>query len=157
MSENTKMAGDVSLNDRQVRVLVVEDNPDDRDLLLRQLRKSGMDTHVKFITNGQEAFDFLNRPDFALSEKLIAVFLDLRLPGISGIELLQHVRQRDDLRAIPVIVMTSSINPKDLDECRRLQVTNFVAKPVTYSSFSKAVADVFHSPKVDVPLPLGEP
>jgi CheY-like chemotaxis protein len=137
----------------RVRVLVVEDNDDDRELLLRQLRKTGMDSHVKFISDGQEALDFLTRPRaVSLTKDLIAIFLDLKLPSLGGLELLRRLRQREEFRATSVIVMTSSNDPKDLEECRRLQVTNYVSKPVTFTSFSKAVADVFHLPRLQPPL-----
>jgi two-component system response regulator len=147
-----------SNSDASVRVLVIEDNADDRELLLRQLRKSGMDSHVKFISNGQEALDFLTRPrEIPLTEELIAIFLDLKLPSLSGLELLRRVRRQDELQDIPVIVMTSSNDPNDLDECRRLKVTNYVSKPVTFTSFSKAVADVFHLPRISgQPSPIEE-
>jgi two-component system, response regulator len=140
-----------NLNDAEspVRVLVVEDNPDDRDLLLRQLRKSGLDHHVKFISNGQEALEFLTHPrEVSPGEELIAIFLDLKLPSIGGLELLRRVRSREETKNIPVIVMTSSNDPNDLEECRRLKVTNYVSKPVTFTSFSKAIADVFHLPRI---------
>lgn len=131
-----------------VRVLVVEDNADDRELLMRQLRKRDMDTHVKFISNGQEALDFLTGQQAPLlASELIAIFLDLRLPSLNGLELLRRVRAHNDLQAVPVIVMTSSNDPHDLEECQKLKVVNYVSKPVTFTSFSKAVADVFHLPK----------
>ena len=130
-----------------MRVLVIEDNADDRELLQRQLNKSGMGQHVKFISDGREALDFLTNPAFAATaDKLIAILLDLRLPSLSGVELLRRMRARDDLRTTPVIVMTSSNDPRDLEECRRLNVLNYVSKPVTFDSFSKAVANVFHLP-----------
>jgi CheY-like chemotaxis protein len=146
-------------SDVSVRVLVVEDNADDRELLLRQLRKSGMDSHVKFISDGREALEFLTRTRPAsLIDDLIAIFLDLRLPSLGGLELLRRLRLRDELQDIPVIVMTSSNDPNDLEECRRLKVTNYVSKPVTFTSFSKAVADVFHLPRLGTPpAPLEEP
>ena len=60
--------------------------------------------------------------------------------------MLRNLRQRDRLRGVPIIVMTSSNNPMDLEECKRLNVTSYVSKPVTFNSFSKAVADIFHRP-----------
>ena len=130
-----------------VRVLVIEDNPDDRELLLRQLRKAGMDAHVKFISDGREALEYLIGPEGPLPESLIVILLDLRLPSLSGLDLLRQLRARQEYRAVPVTVMTSSNDPHDLDECRRLNVVGYVNKPVTLSSFSKAVADVFHPPR----------
>lgn len=143
--------------DSLVRVLVIEDNPDDRELLLRQLRKGGMDNHVKFISNGQEALDFLIGPHVtALAEELIAVFLDLKLPVLGGLEVLRRLRGREEFQRLPVIVMTSSNDPKDLEECRRLKVANYVSKPITFDSFSKAVADVFHLPRAGAQPSVGE-
>jgi CheY-like chemotaxis protein len=137
------------MTDSLVRVVVIEDNADDRELLLRQLRKSGMDSHVKFIANGQEALDFLVNPTSpSLAKELIAVFLDLKLPSIDGLELLRRIRATDHLKNLPVIVMTSSNDPKDIEECRRLKVTSYVSKPVSFTTFSKSVADVFHLPKL---------
>jgi two-component system response regulator len=137
-----------SLPASQVRVLVVEDNADDRELLLRQLRKTGMADQVKFISDGKEALLFLTAPEpRPADEDLIAIFLDLNLPSLSGLDLLRLLRQNETLQDTPVIVMTSSNNPRDLEECRRLRVTQYVSKPVTFTSFSKAVADVFHLPR----------
>jgi CheY-like chemotaxis protein len=131
-----------------VRVLVVEDNVDDRELLLHQLEKTGMAGHVKFISDGKDALRFLTVPDpNPIGEQLIAIFLDLNLPSLSGLELLRTIRREDELCATPVIVMTSSNDPRDLEECRRLGVTKYVSKPVTFDTFSKAVADVFHLPQ----------
>jgi two-component system response regulator len=137
---------DSTTGDSSVRVLVIEDNPDDRELLLRQLRKSGMNTYVKFIADGREALDFLTGPQAPPPESLIVILLDLRLPSLTGIEFLRRLRALDNFRNVPVTVMTSSNDPNDLEECRRLNVINYVTKPVTFTSFSKAVADVFHPP-----------
>jgi CheY-like chemotaxis protein len=137
-----------------VRVLVVEDNADDRDLLLRQLRKTGMADHVKFISDGKEALAYLTVSDPLPVHELIAIFLDLNLPTLNGLDLLRKLRQGDRFQTTPVIVMTSSNNPQDLEECRRLKVTQYVSKPVTLSSFSKAVADVFHLPRSAGPASL---
>ncbi len=113
-----------------------------------------MDSHVKFIANGQEALDFLlNQGNPALAKEIIAVFLDLKLPSLDGIELLRHLRANDSLQHLPVIVMTSSNDPRDMEECRRLKVTNYVPKPVSFPVFSKAVANVFHLPRTGEAAP----
>ena len=142
--------GESSSGENPVRVLVIEDNEADRELLQRQLRKSGMDQQVLFISDGHEALDFLTGPQApTVAESLIAILLDLHLPGVSGLDLLRKVREHDGLRATPVIVMTSSTDPRDLEECRKLKVLNYVSKPVTFTAFSKAVASVFHLPESD--------
>jgi two-component system response regulator len=130
-----------------VRVVVVEDNLDDRDLLVRQLRKSKIDDHVKFLTDGREALDFFSHlPPAQPFMDLIAIFLDLKLPGIGGVELLRAIRALPRVQNVPVIVMTSSLNPKDFEECQALRVAAFVPKPVTFPSFSKAIAGLTPRP-----------
>jgi two-component system response regulator len=130
-----------------VRVVVVEDNLDDRDLLIRQLRKSQIDTHVKFLTDGKEALDFLSQLPRPLPfTDLIAIFLDLKLPGMSGVELLRAIRSLPRVQNTPVIIMTSSLDPKDFEACQELKVAAFVPKPITFESFSKAITGLTHMP-----------
>jgi len=123
-----------------VRVVVVEDNEDDRELLLRQLRKSQIDEHVKFISDGKEALYFLAKlPPPTPFCDLIAIFLDLKLPGMSGIDLLREIRKTPRVQHAPVIIMTSSLDPKDFEACQDLKVSAFIPKPVTFELFSKAI------------------
>jgi CheY-like chemotaxis protein len=127
-----------------IRVLVVEDNPLDQELLLRQLRMAHLADNVLFMPDAFKALQWLECSRDSSESELIAIFLDIRLPGISGIELLQRLRTMPGLENFPVIVMTSSNDPRDMEECKRLKVMGYVEKPVTYNSFSKAVADIFH-------------
>jgi len=123
-----------------IRVVIVEDNEDDRDLLLRQLRKSEIDNHVKFIADGKEALQFLqNLPPPTPFCDLIAIFLDLKLPGMSGINLLREIRRTPRVQDAPVIIMTSSLDPKDFEACSELKVAAFLPKPITFDMFSKAI------------------
>ncbi len=136
-----------SLGPPPVRVVVVEDNEDDRDLLIRQLRKSQIDSHVKFFTNGQEALSFLsNLPPPQPFTDLIAIFLDLKLPGIGGVEVLREIRRMPRVGSVPVIIMTSSLDPRDFEACQELKVAAFVPKPITFESFSKAITGLKHLP-----------
>ncbi len=128
-----------------LRVLVVEDNPLDQELLRLQLLKSGMEENVTFVSDGLRALELLTDSEGeSFRRELVAIFLDVHLPGMGGIELLRRIRALPDMKDFPVIVMTSSNDPRDVEECQRLKST-FVPKPVTYSSFFNAVANIFHS------------
>ena len=127
------------------RILIVEDNSDDEILLLRQLKKAQLNQHVRVITNGGRALDYLREGRFRAHE-LVAVFLDFNLPSVSGLELLRVIRTDERLKHLPVILMTSSNAPEILEQSRSLGVSSFVRKPVTFSAFSKALADTFHPP-----------
>jgi CheY-like chemotaxis protein len=136
-----------SLGPPPVRVVVVEDDPDDRALLTRQLKKSSIDSHVKFFTHGEEALAFLsNLPPAQPFTELIAIFLDIKLPGMSGVDLLREIRRQPRVSDIPVIVMTTSLNPRDFEACQQLKVSAFVPKPITFESFSKAITGLRHLP-----------
>ena len=126
------------------QILVVEDNADDSFLLTRQLARAHFEDCVTVIGNGEDAFDYLQH-----SASPLAVFLDLRLPGMSGVELLEKIRNDERLRPVPVIVMTCSVDPKDVEECSRLGVTAYLPKPVGLTAFIKTVAHLF--PAVGTP------
>ena len=130
----------------ETRILIIEDNHDDGYLLLRQLQKAGIQKHVKVIPDGGQALDYLR--ERSRYEQLIAVFLDLNLPTVSGITILENIRSNVHLQRFPVVVMTSSNSPQDLHRCRQLGVSSYVEKPVTFEAFSKAIADTFHSVRV---------
>ena len=126
------------------RILIVEDNPDDSFLLTRQLNRARLDDHVTVITDGQEALDFMVQHSQKEDDlRFVAIFLDLRLPSLDGVPLLRKLRAIPQLRDIPVIVMTSSNEESDLEECRKLAVKAYVTKPVSLTDFIKAVAHVF--------------
>src|SRR5476649_2514047 len=101
-----------------VRVVVIEDNEDDMALLVRQLKKANIETLVRFITDVKEALEFFEKNHVALETSLMVIFLDLKLPNVSGLQVLRRIKSLDSLRTIPVIIMTSSNNPKDMEECR---------------------------------------
>jgi len=126
------------------RILIIEDNPDDTFFLTRQLNRARLDDHVTVISDGQEALDFLlKNSDDENGLKFVAIFLDLRLPSLDGVPLLRKVRATPQLANIPVIVMTSSNEDSDIEECKRLAVKAYVTKPVRLTEFIKAVAHVF--------------
>jgi CheY-like chemotaxis protein len=146
MTERNTKTADKDSSKKPLRVLVVEDNNDDSDLLVRQLQRNNFGGSVKVITDGLQAWNLLN--DGISREDLIAIFLDLKLPSLSGLKLLSRIRSESPFCTVPVFVMTSSNDPKDLQECTRLGVEGYIPKPVTFTTFSKAVADLFHTPVI---------
>jgi two-component system response regulator len=107
-------------------ILIVEDNPNDSYLLEQQLATFDLEDQVHVIADGREALDYL----LQVSPAPYAVFLDLRLPRLNGVELLQEIRREPRLHALPVIVMTNSIDPADADKCARLGVCAYSSKPL---------------------------
>ena len=125
--------------DSLTRLLVVEDNEDDTFLLTRQLARAQIDDCVTVIGNGADALAFLKQT----TPLPLAVFLDLNLPGMSGIDLLKEMKKEPSLKDVPVVVMTGSLRSADMEECGRLGVTAYLTKPVGLSAFIKTVTDLF--------------
>jgi CheY-like chemotaxis protein len=112
-------------------ILVIEDDLHDVFLLVHELERAGLEDEVRILRNGRDARDLL----LQMSPEPYAVFLDLKLPGMSGIELLREIRNEPRLYSLPVIVTTSSIDPGDAATCARLGVAAFLAKPVQVHLF----------------------
>ncbi|MCE0483307.1 MAG: response regulator [Methylacidiphilales bacterium] len=128
-----------------VRVLVIEDDPQDQELLSWELRRVNMEENVTFLPDGQAALDLLTDPKAeSFRPDLVAIFLDLHLPGLHGVELLRRLRALPGMQHFPIVVMTASSDPEDREECLRLGVTDYIQKPITYKSFSHLVANLFH-------------
>jgi len=127
------------MNDPEaVDILLVEDNPNDAELAQRALNKVNLGAKVAIARDGAEAIDYLmgNQP------KPKVVFLDLKLPKIDGIEVLRRTRADSRTRSIPVVVLTSSQEERDISECYKLGVNSYVVKPVEFDRFYKAVGDL---------------
>ena len=117
-------------------ILLVEDNPDDEKLTLRALKKNNIANPVKVARDGQEALDYL----FDNNQKLPAVvLLDLRLPKVGGLEVLQRMRASPVRRLVPVVVLTSSKEESDLVHAYSIGANSYIRKPVDFEQFSAAV------------------
>ena len=134
-----------------VRILVVEDDPNDQALLLLQLKKIQMADNVMIVPNAFQALHFIEDTRSSSQWGLVAMFLDLHLPRMSGVELLHRIRKMPEMETFPVIVMTSSNNPQDLEECKKLKVMSYVQKPVTFHSFAWAIANISRQMKESQP------
>ena len=127
-------------------ILVVEDDPNDLELTVRSLRKAELPLTVHIARDGPEALDYLfcqgsfATPGAAPRPKL--VLLDLKLPKLDGIEVLQALRADPRTRELPIVVMTSSRQQRDIDVCYRLGVNSYVVKPVDAQTFTESVQQV---------------
>jgi two-component system, response regulator len=129
------------MNDRVI--LLVEDNRDDEELTLRALGKSKITNRVVVARDGVEALDYLfrrgahaNRPT---SEEAQVVLLDLKLPKLDGLEVLRAVRAHEDTKLLPVVIMTSSVEERDLVDGYGLGANSYIRKPVDFTQFLEAV------------------
>jgi len=122
----------------EIDILLVEDNPNDAELTLRALRKTDIGARLAIARDGAEALEYL------LSDRKLpkVVFLDLKLPKIDGMEVLRRIRADERARSIPVVVLTSSQEERDITECYRLGVNSYVVKPVEFDKFYKAVGEL---------------
>jgi two-component system response regulator len=124
-------------------ILLVEDNPDDEALTLRALKKNNFLNDVIVARDGQEALDFLfGIGDYAGRDTTIqpqVILLDLKLPKVDGLEVLQAVRGDERTRLLPVVILTSSREEQDLVAGYRLGANSYVRKPVDFADFMLAV------------------
>ncbi|MBK7267924.1 MAG: response regulator [Ignavibacteriales bacterium] len=133
-------------NNTPVEILIVEDNPNDATLMLRALRKNHVSNNIKICEDGEEALNFLfSKGEFegeSILSTLKAIFLDLKLPKINGLEVLKEIRENESTHKMPVVVVTSSKEDPDIKAAYELGVNSYVVKPVQFEDFVKAVAQV---------------
>ena len=123
-------------------ILLVEDNRDDEALTLRALRKNRVTNEIVVVRDGAEALDYLFgtgwHRDRELAPLPALVLLDLKLPKVDGLEVLRHLRADQRTRALPVVILTSSMEERDLLKGYRLGANSYVRKPVDFDEFMEA-------------------
>jgi len=124
-------------------ILLIEDNADDIDLTQRAFGKNHIANDVVVVRDGAQAIEYLFDPALAGSRGLPAlILLDLNLPKLSGLEVLQKIRGHEATRVVPTVILTSSKQEEDLVEGYRLGVNSYVRKPVDFNEFVEAVRQV---------------
>lgn len=126
-------------------ILLVEDSPNDIELMLAALAENNLANEVVVVRDGAEALDYLkHRGVFKLRGKgnPAVVLLDLKLPKVDGLEVLQAIKQDPDLRAIPVVMLTSSREEQDLTRSYNLGVNAYVVKPVEFGTFVDSIKEL---------------
>jgi two-component system response regulator len=130
-------------NDKIIEILLVEDNAEDAELTIRALKKNNLANHIVHVSDGEAALDFIFARGAYSSRQVINVpriiLLDLKLPKVDGLEVLKAVKSDPRTKLIPVTVLTSSQEEKDIVECYRLGVNSYITKPVDFEKFIAAV------------------
>ena len=131
--------------DKGINILLVEDNPDDVELTLYALKKNNIINPVKIVRDGQEALDYLyykgkyESMDYDLPN---VILLDLKLPKVDGIEVLQRIKSDRRTKLIPVVILTSSKEESDLLRSYDLGVNSYIRKPVDFDQFVDTVRQI---------------
>jgi CheY-like chemotaxis protein len=134
------------MNLSDVEILLVEDNPNDAELALRALKKNNLANKIHLVKDGAEALEFI----FAtgaysgrnIGNKPKVIFLDLKLPKVDGLEVLRKVKSDERTRTIPIVVLTSSHEERDVVESYKFGVNSYIVKPVDFDKFIHAVAEL---------------
>jgi len=134
------------MNYNNVEILFVEDNLDDAELTIRALKKSGLTNSLHHVSDGAEALDFIyargeySERDIHKNPKLI--LLDLKMPKVSGIEVLLSIKSSSSTNSIPVVILTSSKEDPDIDTCYSLGANSYIVKPVGSENFFRAIKEL---------------
>ncbi len=140
------MIMDPDYSQNGIEILLVEDNPNDRELTLRALKKHNLSNHVQTVMDGEEALLYLfaekqyTGRDINSIPKVI--LLDLKLPKVSGLEVLKRIKSDPRTKMIPVVVLTSSGEERDRFKSYELGANSYIVKPVDFEKFTAAVSDL---------------
>ncbi len=130
-----------------VEVLLVEDNSNDAELTIRALKKNNMANNLVHLKDGEEALEFIFATgkyagvrEIQYSPKVL--LLDIKMPKVSGIEVLQRIKSDSRTRSIPVVILTSSKEDPDIQKCYDLGANSYIVKPVNFESFAEAIKNL---------------
>lgn len=130
----------------EIDILLVEDNPTDAELCMRALKRHNLANNLVWVKDGAEALDFIFATGAFATRSITSppkvVLLDLRLPKVDGMEVLRKVKEDPRTRSIPVVVLTSSREDRDVVESYQLGVNSYISKPVEFDAFVKTVSEL---------------
>ena len=128
--------------DSSVDILMVEDNANDEALTLHELRKYHLTNRIQIVRDGQEALEYIfctgRYAARDIKDQPHVILLDIKLPFVDGLEILRRIKQDERTRTIPVVMLTSSREERDLIESYRLGVNSYIVKPVDFDQFKES-------------------
>lgn len=131
---------------QEIEIILVEDNPDDANLTIRAFKSRNLYNNLIHLKNGQEAIDFIfNGAEFEgkkFNNRPKVVLLDLKMPKVNGIEVLEKIKGDPKTKSMPVVILTSSAEDPDIKRCYDLGANSYITKPVGFENFTKTVVDL---------------
>ncbi|MFP4416052.1 MAG: response regulator [Chitinivibrionales bacterium] len=126
---------------KEVTVIIAEDDEGHAALIKKNLRRSGISNPIMHFRDGQETLDFLfeKRDENRQMEGTFLVLLDIRMPKVDGIEVLRRIKSDDQLKRMPVIIITTTDDPREIQKCHHIGCSNYITKPVDYEKFVEAI------------------
>jgi len=130
----------MNCNEQKVDILLVEDDLGHAKLIQKNLKRANIRNNIIHLSDGQEALDFFfNNDDDCKSEKALLILLDLNLPKVSGYEVLTKLKESEQTRNIPVVMLTTTSDDTEIKKCYDMGCNVFVTKPIDYENFAKAI------------------
>lgn len=123
-------------------ILLIEDNPDDEELTIRALNRNKFSGEITVLRDGAEALKYIDRLSEERAEAPGLVLLDLKLPKIDGIEVLKYIRSNEYTSLLPVVILTSSNEEKDILESYTSRVNSYIRKPVDFNQFTDIIKTI---------------
>lgn len=143
---------------KEVNIIVAEDDEGHASLIRKNLKRAGIPNPILHFKDGEETLNFLFRRGegpYRKTETAYLLLLDIRMSKVDGIEVLQHIKKDNELRKMPVIIVTTADDPKEVETCHYLGCSTYITKPVDYDRFVEAIRQlglfllVVEVPKID--------
>jgi two-component system, response regulator len=135
------------MNHNTIEILLVEDNLNDAELTIRELKKHNLANRLLHVKDGEEALDFIfgtgkyaGLRDLSFPPKV--VLLDIQMPKVNGIEILQKIKSNEQTKSTPVVMLTSSKEDPDIQKCYKLGANSYIVKPVDFEGFAAAIKNL---------------
>ncbi len=123
-------------------ILMAEDDPGHASLIRRHIKRAGIGNEIVHFKDGQAVMDFLQDPGRSSSDPCYLLLLDIRMPKLDGIEVLEMVKADGHLKSIPVIMLTTTSDPATIKHCYDLGCANYIVKPTSVGKFAKVITEL---------------
>jgi len=127
---------------KEVKIVLTEDDRGHATLIKKNLRRAGIKNEIIHFTNGQDTLDYFHKEDDDQKRESGTphlLLLDIKMPGINGLEVLRRLKKDRELQKMPVIMITTTDNPEEIEKCHKIGCSSYITKPVDYEKFIEAI------------------